>query len=163
MITMVERTKENILQIASEYGIGEQSFIYLLKQKKMGGPFDPAKWDAYIEIVSRFPPCPICGGDQKCYQELTNRFRSPRGLGCRKQKQHFFIYHIGVPMTKREHPEMTQEQVIEWVRTNWKEVVLDAYGDSRYKEQCVEIKGKYYDRQSSVALSASAGSDNTII
>jgi len=163
MIKMAERTKENILRIAAEYGIGEQSFIYLLKQKKMGGPFDPAKWDAYIEAVSRLPPCPICGGDQKCWNEYAGKFRSPRGLGCREHKEHFFIYHIGVPMLKIQHPEMSHEQIIEWVRANWKEVILDAHGDSRYKEQCVEVKGKYYDRQDPVALSASAGGDNTII
>ena len=163
MIMMVEKTKDNILRIAAEYGIGEQSFLYLIKQRKIGGPFDPAKWDIYIEAISHLPPCPICGGDQKCYTKLAGLYQSPRGLGCREHKEHFFICHLGAPLVKRNHPEFTQKEIIEWIRINWKEAVLDAHGDSRIKEQCIEVEGKYYDRQDSVALSAIAGGSSPII
>lgn len=163
MIEQQPKTRENILRIAAEYGIGEQSFIYLLKQKKLIGPFDPDKWNIYIELISHFPPCPLCGGDQKCYIRLAGSFKSPRGLGCRENKSHFFIYHIGVEQIKRLHPEFSHEEAVKYAIGTWKEVVLDAHGDSRYREECVEISGKYYPKPEASASTTSFGGDNSII
>lgn len=163
MIEQVEKTKDNILQIAADRGISEKMFISILKSKKIEGQFDPEKWSLYMEIITRELPCPLCGGDQRQYRELAGRWGSAGGVGCRQHRDHFFTLHIYLPLIRGEHPEWTYEQTLEWVIQNKKEVVLDAFGVSRFKEQCIEHRGKYYFGPDVVGLPTTTGSDNSII
>lgn len=135
MIKQVEKTKENIILIAAEYGMTEQDFRYMIKRSKLAGPFDPEKWKEYVEAISHLPPCPLCQGDQMAERSLIGLFHSPRGLRCRINRHHFFIYHLGTRLVMHDHPEMDHNNAVKWIINNWMEDKFNESGDSIPEEQ----------------------------
>jgi hypothetical protein len=145
MIQTIDKTKEVILKIAEEYGLNEEDFKRMLKRKKLNGPFDPAKWSSYIDALTGLPTCILCDGPQVLEQGLAGKFRSPRGMRCKYHRDHFFAVQFTIPeiMVRKDIP---LGPAVEWWKANAKEVVLDAMGDSRIKEQCIEKDGRYFPK-----------------
>ena len=119
----IPKTKELILKIAAERGMDEKTFINEVKRNKIVGPFNPANWARYIQIINIWqfflgqkepppPPCPVCGGEQFRDPHLRGLFKSPTGLRCKTDRHHFFIVLYARLMESLG--KKTYEEALKW-------------------------------------------------
>ena len=94
-LDLYPRTKERLAQIMDEFAaIKNGDLAKFFQAKKLPVPFDPSAWNRYIESISGYPPCPICG-DVQTPQALR------KGLVCRLYPIHArVIEHAGLLMTQ---------------------------------------------------------------
>lgn len=106
----MEKTRENILKIAKDFGFSEDAFLKMIKRQKINGAFDVEKWDKYMIAITSHVSCKICNGPQRRVWPSKSYLKRTDYCVCLTDRRHSIRY------TLFERFKSNEKERIEWVK-----------------------------------------------